>query len=1122
MGNAQSSPRSRSHNKLAKPRTISNVVVRGQKNESQQSSLASRYANLSANDRQQIKSQLLSPLETDFENSSALGDDSKLHVIEDATAPTSATSGGMQRGLSNSSRTNSMSCFGSRGGSASKLNSVAGSKVSLHDAVDVETAMRILEEVKRTASPEDLATLQLALQPSPPSPSPRPTSTIDPVINRRNSIALNRSSSSLIRRRSLVTTPGLATRGSPATKDRRAWSSWKTPNLDPQEEAKWHTDKPLANSHTGLAALALTEEQTGASSPRAMTPGDKEYTHLGSLQLGSLRIANGEPSPAPRGALQSLSKEVDYFTPPDVEDAPIMMKPTKRSKHARSMSATIPPTPPLYRKLRLSTASRKSKTLSRCDSPQKTDGSSKPDSVPKAEDASHPQFMNGDDEPEPLRRLRVTNRSSETLATMATHCQANAMDECSHEQLDIDEGFVSDDDKAEKETHTILNGTIFGEPLTTIHSSPLENLSTTQLPAVSPATYEDVIPTIELPELETRSARPPPTKADSGYSSVGSFVMVQRQAMREGSPTLLEEDAHQNSSGDHAREPDATEHAPQTLHRIRSNQENRTTRSDSLDIPRSGSQPQPEQVTGPESPRSPMSLQSEGSAEKNTSMSRRLQKRRPSQQELPGVNPLVHTYESTIPEVPSDLRSQFVTRTSKTSGMEFHNQNHLASEHVQQGERRYEAGVPAPTQAPEETESHTKQQKPEKAERKRWSLFEDSRTGEMAENHGRTHSNSVPDRPQTPSRGLRRSLSLFRSKSKSEKDKAKSAQEYVNEMPMMVDLGAIGSALGRSPYDAAINAAFTHTVTSPTHPHQMGNVMPMSRTKSMVNMDDRTAADYARARSKDRAQARPEMPQRPKSYHQALHHGNDGGRPRSFHYDNDIPPIPTLHAMPPRPRSCHQPSYDGRARSRGFYYDSDIPPVPMLPRSKTPTHTPTAPSAADPSPVQPARPGPQIRARPTGRGPTVSKIVTQYDQYGDWEPRRTEWQVKSHTQQGRRRNYTVGSRPASYQAYQPQLQQQQYQSHYEYQPQYQQQERQQRPRQRSSSSYGRHSLPSQSPHREYRRSSEYVDSAPVPVPVPAMPLHHPQQTQQLQSMGTRQLHSYSSRSMGSRHHSSGY
>ena len=167
MGNAHS--HGHPHNRLVKPKTNSNspsLAPDAGQNVESPSSLASRYAHLSTQDRQQIRSQLLSPLQTEFEHRDSLEEDDTLEdTLED-------TASNVNRRLS--SRSNSMSCFGSKTSSITRLSSLPASKVSLVQSsqpVDRETAISILHEVQTNASPEDMAALREI--------EPRPTSAVD-------------------------------------------------------------------------------------------------------------------------------------------------------------------------------------------------------------------------------------------------------------------------------------------------------------------------------------------------------------------------------------------------------------------------------------------------------------------------------------------------------------------------------------------------------------------------------------------------------------------------------------------------------------------------------------------------------------------------------------------------------------------------------------------------------------------------------------------------------------------------------------------------------------------------------------------------------------------------------
>lgn len=156
MGNAQS--HGEPHHRLVKPKTNTNspsIISENDRYMDSPASLSSRYASLSTRDRQQIKSQLLSPVRTDFEHRGSFEEEKRPEEVD------------VQRRFS--FRTNSLSRFRKKAGSTARLSSLPTSKVSLvqgSQAVDLETAISILQEVQKNATPEDLAALR-KLDPEP-------------------------------------------------------------------------------------------------------------------------------------------------------------------------------------------------------------------------------------------------------------------------------------------------------------------------------------------------------------------------------------------------------------------------------------------------------------------------------------------------------------------------------------------------------------------------------------------------------------------------------------------------------------------------------------------------------------------------------------------------------------------------------------------------------------------------------------------------------------------------------------------------------------------------------------------------------------------------------------------
>lgn len=102
---------------------------------------------------------------------------------------------------------------------------------------------------------------------------------------------------SLIRRRSLLTRPGVATRRStrdparrqPLMLDQGNGHLTNNSNVSCQAHEQFATHNEESTTRPGIPSGQL----------RPPTPNELEYTHLGALKLGSLRVVNGSTSPCP-------------------------------------------------------------------------------------------------------------------------------------------------------------------------------------------------------------------------------------------------------------------------------------------------------------------------------------------------------------------------------------------------------------------------------------------------------------------------------------------------------------------------------------------------------------------------------------------------------------------------------------------------------------------------------------------------------------------------------------------------------------------------------------------------------------------------------------------------------
>lgn len=887
-----------------------------------------------------LKAHLTSPLETESGSAHSLDGEDGLGELAKR----------MQSRLSSLSRSNSAaSVHGSGRNSTSKLASLPGSKLSLASnpqRVDLDTTIKILHEVKKNASPEDLKALHEALQPTPSSPSNAPA----PDLKRKISL-INRSSLSLIRRRSLITTPGVATRNSP-TEGNRRWSSWRRPHLEPEEEAKWNVEMMGRSPLTRIAALDLAEGRD-TPTPRAQTPSDLDYSHLGSLKLGSLIVTNGAASPAPssrlarRNSNPHLSLEDDYFTASEGSASPVTWKMSRKWGHSRSKSTVPSNASTLQRNLSISDEIRRAKTMSRCDSPLKIE--------------THNFHLYDDPEVETFKlRLRVINKSADTLAraymaeipsspfvTPDDPLPEVRRERGSENQTESVESHnkgsaesYPDSVSFREQAFRILDGTIFNDPDTTLElSSPTQ--------AVDPSSRNS----------SQKSGRPSPRKADSGYSSGGSVRTMHREPTGESTsqpskqPSVV---ADMLKTGDDAA----------SLYTFDQMVSLTAPKKPLPPLPKDDSvkaRPATLQIPGPAtshasasptviSPGTPVSVASMFTIDSQaSSITKRLQRRRPSQPELPIVQSCQPIPDGTIPSIPVSVRAQFVRRLSESPTMECLTQTYLSKDHIKSSKSEIDAPTaislvfPTPSASPEP--------------------------------RGRHHTRSRTERPSKERpHSLRRSLSLFRTKSSME-NKGDAKREEENTTPTIVDFGTAAQMIGRSPYDAAMSTVHKTPLTSPTHPHQLGNALP--RAKSMVHMDSQTAAEFARMRSKDRALGPPEMLQRPKSHHDLkwkAEEANTSRRNRHTIFTN-VPAVST--------------------------------DIVSLVRDASPQVEEASTASAE------TRPNHNIRARSTGRGVVVSQLVDQFDKHGQKIPQieqQPDWDSHARLWSQRRKSIGEGLR----------------------------------------------------------------------------------------------------------------
>ncbi|CAN9204740.1 unnamed protein product [Alternaria alternata] len=849
MGNQ---PSSTNHNKLSKPKTNTNSASGGAKVDSPQP-ITSRPADLSPEGRQQIKDALLSPTATEFDPNIWMHKDDGLGEIAKTRgrASTVASRSNSRTNSRTNSRSNSLSCFGSKQGSAAQLAGLADSKLSLASVshVDIAEAIRLLQQVKKNGTPEELAALQEVLE----APEEHALPVAEAPVSRRTSL-VDRSSSSLTRRQSIIQTPGVGTRHSPVEGRRRTWNSWKAPKLDAEEEAKWQS-KPKGNSHLApQTVLRLSDEARESTTARAVTPSEQDYAHLGSLKLGTLVVTNGAASPVPSTRALEGQKSVDddYFSATEASSSPLIMKSTRRRAHTRSKSAVVPTPSPLYE-------------LEANEMPTPYDPEITASGV-AAESVSCPREPNPVTEDESQKSHQHSHQRKQSASEIAESYQAD---------IPLSPFFASEETAMFFRPENSDSADIMRTPRSVRETAVEEPKPQPEIKVSNPSATSNAL-TAPKPKSKANQ-RPPPRTTDSGYSSAVSLRKMGQEQSENATSILchrcsdspqmvdasqeqgtrrsvLAKKSHQdadlssaNSDSDGHSPARATQHAQMARHVPALNSP----------VPSTSSSARSSASESLDSPNTPRSLGSRASFDSASSKSqKRFRKRRQSQPEHPVVQSCQPIPEGTIPEVPTKVRAKFERRVSNTPGIDCLTHTYPTKEHVV-------ADEPA----------------------------------DHGPDHGQTEFKQLaelePERPPTPpAHGRRRSLSFFRRKSSSGKNQVEKEPEHA--ALDVVHLGTITTSLGNSPYDIAMPDTRRESVSSPTHPHQLGNSLP--RAKSMVSMDSKAAAEFARLHSKDLSVAgrKPPPQQRRKSYHSLHRESGEATASKLRPQSVDVPPVPSI------------------------------------------------------------------------------------------------------------------------------------------------------------------------------------------------------------------------------------
>ena len=394
--------------------------------------------------------------------------------------------------------------------------------------------------------------------------------------------------------------------------------------------------------------------------------------------------------------------EEDYFM--------AAVKQSPKHGHARSKSSVLPTSPPLYRK---------------------TAGAAKPAIKGDAEKELSIE-QPGVSPTTPKTNLELPtpeffNKSAEILAQDYMAEMPNSPFKPVGYAHGQDEGYTSDDALSfRKEAFRILDGTVFSEPDTSFDSprpsfeelTPEKTTTSEKTRKDSPSYLSQALHRNKNKRKEKR--RPTPRKADSGYSSGGSFRTGHREASHEGTvPTLTKKPSYAadmlKSGNGSDNEDTASLYTFEQMLALPISKplppvptiENVEYRPEQLHIS-SQMAMHPTPSSTPISPNTVKSVTSYWTIDSTVSTNqRRLQKRQPSFQELPIVQSCPQPAAGTIPNIPAPVRAKFVRRLSEAPEMECLTETYLSKEHVQAEESVTDAPfpmelepTPSPTPAP--------------------------------------------------------------------------------------------------------------------------------------------------------------------------------------------------------------------------------------------------------------------------------------------------------------------------------------------------------------------------------------------------------------------------------------
>ncbi|KAL1304595.1 hypothetical protein AAFC00_003564 [Neodothiora populina] len=684
--------------------------------------------------------------------------------------------------------------------SVSKRHSVAVDGSEL----DISAAIALLQELKKNASPEDLIALHKALLPTrsvdpemadPISEAQEPVETISPLI-----------------RRSSLLPAGVATRVSLEALKRK-------PGRHPSQQERRRSASQVGrqqDSNTwdqfvegGFDALDQPIRRM-VPRPGAATPSDCDITHTGTYQLGSLRIMNGAASPEPNQIMDFSAQSGgmrDPTTGPAAPDGFAM------ANEGESVSEAID-----HKLNSMFRSSPQSRSLGSRVLPKTV--STPPLTISTGSEQTHGRYVHQSPRASPrtISNPRLQQRAPDMAQAYITECEVTPDVYTENVPLAVQETRLStvEDNSPVNETNGTPNDAL--KKLTGV-DSPMRSRQASGA-SDSSASRPDLDRTyLQAPRRSSMQA-----KIDSGYNSeVSGLAQAEAQTdnlniddtsktavasprgSMDGEPRAIAITADQPQSLDksplHERPAvSAFPSNPASVFPSATPSTNVTPSASAQDIRSSKSQKQP----------------------------KKLQKIRPrtqSPQQVEVQAPVEEVKEEALPSVPDNVQVNFSRRLVQKPGM-----SHLDQTYTSVDETiRKEAGN-SPTAS-------------------------DGLKQLNDEDRGRGRSAKTDS--DTPKGEKRRSfLSRLRSRSRSKSRRRSPEAAMVSDEPMpnISDFGTVTQSLGESPYDIAVRqskAKQSFDASRPQlHPHQISSKF----ARPFASMDDETAAQYARSKSRDVAE----------------------------------------------------------------------------------------------------------------------------------------------------------------------------------------------------------------------------------------------------------------------------